>query len=433
MMDLTEIETSVVDDRWKGMPPGIAPFRLGEIGGFGWNLLKGDLPLPAAVLKDTALAHNGAWMRRFLGLSGAVIAPHGKTTMSPQLFARQLDDGAWGITLGTLHQVAVARRYGVPRILLANQIVDDGALAWLLGEISRDPAFDFYCLVDTLAGVRLLAEAARRHPAGRPLQALVEGGYRGGRTGCRTLGEALAVAAAAKAASPLLTLRGVEGFEGIPPGATGAEREAHVDAFLRFLLDIARACDAEGLFAPGPVILSAGGSTYYDMVADLLGGAALNRETLLVLRSGCYLTHDSGVYRVAFRRLLERTPEAQSLGTGLQAALEVWAQVQSRPEPTRAILSLGKRDASYDSGFPAPLWWQRPGETGGPQPIGDGHKVVAMNDQHAYLDLPEASPLAVGDGVGLGISHPCLTFDKWQILPVVDDSYTVRGAVRTFF
>ncbi len=432
-MKLTEIEESELDGRCKGIPAGAPPFRLDAIGGFGWNVLAGDLPLPVAVLKDSALTHNGTWMRRFLALSGAVIAPHGKTTMSPQLFARQLADGAWGITLGTLHQVAVARRHGVPRILLANQIVDAGALDWLLGELGRDPGFDFYCLVDSTAGVRLLAEGARRRPAGRPLQLLVEGGYLGGRTGCRDLDEALDVARAVKSAGTDLVLRGVEGFEGIPPGASEAEREAHVATFLDLLLAIARGCDAEDLFAAGPVILSAGGSAYYDMVADRLGTAGLNRETLLVLRSGCYLTHDSGTYRTAFRRLLERTPEAQGLGTGLQGALEVWAHVQSRPEPSRAILTLGKRDASYDSGLPEPLWWHPRGTGGAPRALDRGHKVVAMNDQHAYLDLPAGSPLAVGDLVGLGISHPCLTFDKWQVLPVVDDGYTVRSAVRTFF
>jgi len=432
-MDLSEIESSPVDGQWKGIPPGAPPFALGEIGRFGWNVLAGDLPLPVAVLKEQPLARNGAWMRRFLGLSGAVIAPHGKTTMSPQLFSRQLADGAWGITLATLHQVAVARRYGVPRILLANQIVDAKGLAWLLQELERDPGFDFYCLVDSVEGVELLAAAVERSDPGRPLQLLLEGGYLGGRTGCRTLDEALQVAAAVKRCAPALSLRGVEGFEGIPPGATEAEREASVEAFLRFLLDIARACEAAQLFSPGPVILSAGGSAYYDMVANLLAAGALDRETLLVLRSGCYLTHDSGTYRAAFRRLVERTPEAVNLGDGLQPALELWAYVQSRPEPTRAVLSLGKRDASYDSGLPEPLWWHPRGGTGRARPIGRGHAVVALNDQHGYLDLPAESPLGVGDMVGLGISHPCLTFDKWQILPVVDDAYTVRGAIRTFF
>ena len=54
------------------MPGGIAPIALRDIGSQGWNLLREDLPLPLAVLRESALAHNGDWMRRFLEASGAV-------------------------------------------------------------------------------------------------------------------------------------------------------------------------------------------------------------------------------------------------------------------------------------------------------------------------------------------------------------------------
>ena len=83
MIDLSQIEASPIDDRIKGMPGGLAPTALGEIGRQGWNLLREDLPLPLAVIRERTLAHNGDRMRHFLARSGAVIAPHGKTTMIP--------------------------------------------------------------------------------------------------------------------------------------------------------------------------------------------------------------------------------------------------------------------------------------------------------------------------------------------------------------
>ena len=49
------------------------------------------------------------------------------------------------------------------------------------------------------------------------------------------------------------------------------------------------------------------------------------------------------------------------------------------------------------------------------------------------VPMPGLYPLAVGDVVLLGISHPCTTFDKWRVLFTVDDRYRVLGAVRTFF
>ncbi len=432
-MDPRDVGATVIDHCVKGMPGGMAPLRLDAIGARGWNLLHEDLPLPVAVLKQSALAHNGGWMRDFLARSGAEIAPHGKTTMSPQLFQRQLEDGAWAITVATPQQLQVARQFGFCRVVLANQLVGRQAIRFVLDELRHYPAFDFYCLVDSVRGVELVAAAARQRPAGRPVQMLLEGGYPGGRTGARDLATALAVARAVKQAAPHAVLRGVEGFEGLFTGATAGEVEGQVRGFLDFLVALALACEREGLFGDGEILLTAGGSAFYDLVVARFRGAGLARPVKIVTRSGCYLTHDSGLYRRAFADLRRRAGAAPALGDGPRAALEVWAYVQSRPEPTKALLGLGKRDASYDE-LPVPLAWYRPGSNARqPAPMPDGHVVTGLNDQHCHMSLPAGSPLEVGDLVGFGISHPCLTFDKWQVLPVVDDDYRVIDAVRTFF
>src|SRR5436190_5705802 len=185
-MRLSAIEDLPIDDRYKGIPGGTAPFPLKDLGYRGWNVLRSDVPLPLAVLKESALAHNRQWMKRFLALSGAQFAPHGKTTMAPQLFQMQLEDGAWGITLATMQQVQVARRFGCQRILLANEITDPRAMEYIVKELARDESFEFHCLVDSVAGVEALAGAAKQHGLRRPLEVLLEGGLAGGRTGCRT-------------------------------------------------------------------------------------------------------------------------------------------------------------------------------------------------------------------------------------------------------
>jgi len=430
-MDLTALDRLLLDHRIKGIPGGTAPFAPSAIGAKRWNVLREDMTLPIAVLKRGALTHNGAWMRRFLDASGATIAPHGKTTMSPQLFSRQLSDGAWAMTLATIQQVQVARDFGVSRIVLANQLVGRQATRYVVDELKRDPDFDFYCLVDSISNVATLAAAAREAELGRPLQLLLEGGYSGGRTGCRDLAAALDVARAVKEAGPALALRGVEGFEGLFHGATAAETAGQVARFLDFLVAVAVAASHADLFAPGPLILSAGGSAFYDMVVKRFGEAGIDREVMVLTRSGCYLTHDSVLYREAFTDLVARSPKLETLGPGLQPALEVWAYVQSRPEPGKVLLTMGKRDVSYDEP-PMPLSWGRPGDAR-PRAIGEGHVVTGLNDQHCHMNVPADSPLRVGDMVGFGVSHPCLTFDKWPVLYVVDDAYTVVEAVRTFF
>ena len=432
-MDLRELGRSFVDQRTKGMPGGLEPLALEAIGAQGWNLLREDLPLPVAVLRQSALAANRRWMQAFLQHSGVVIAPHGKTTMSPQLFDTQLADGAWAITVATVHQLQVARAYGVKRVILANQLVGRQAIRYVLEELARDPGFDFYCLVDSVEGAAQLAAAVRTARLGRPLELLVEGGYRGGRTGSRDLASALAVARAVASAAPALALRGVEGFEGLFPGSAEAKADA-VAGFLDFLVEIAVAVEREGLFAQGPLLLSAGGSAFYDMVVARFARAGLAREVRVVTRSGCYLTHDSGLYAHAFDDLMRRSPDLARLNAGPEAALEVWAYVQSRPEPGKVLLTLGKRDVSYDE-MPVALRWFRPGGGFGraPAALEPGHTVTGLNDQHCHMTVPARSPLAVGDMVAFGISHPCLTFDKWQVIPMIDDAYNVVGAIRTFF
>ena len=429
---ISAIDAMELSDLMKGFPPGHAPVRLGEVGRQGWNLLREDLPLPLAVLKSDVIDANSRWMARFLKASGAVIAPHGKTTMSPQLFRRQLADGAWAITVATVGQLQVCRRFGLKRLLLANQLVGRRAIAHVVSELVRDPEFEFYALADSLEGIALLAAEAKRQGLGRPINLLLEGGIAGARTGCRNLASALAVARAIKAEAPHLALVGVEGFEGLIHGANDQESEKLVRAFLDFLVEMAAACRRENLFRPGPVILSAGGSAYYDLVAERFAAAGIG-ETVAILRSGCYLTQDSAAYRKAFQRIRERSPKAAGVEGGLGNALEVWTYVQSRPEAERLILTGGKRDLSFDLHLPVPLAWHRPGSGATPKPIPPGHEVVALNDQHAHVRIPADSPLQVGDMVALGISHPCTTFDKWQVMFLVDGAYDVVGAIRTFF
>lgn len=430
---LNALDEQLLQPGVKGLPI-TEPLRQGAIGVQGWNVLHGDTSFPVAILKASALRHNLNWMRRFCEQYGAILAPHGKTTMSPQLFGAQLANGAWGMTLASATQVQVAHRFGVRRVLLANQLVGRADIAAVLQLMHDDPDFEFYALADSLDGVARLAQAVAAHPLVRPLPLLVEMGISGKRAGCRTPEQALSVARAI-AAAPGLQLAGIEGYEGLLTSHdTAADVEA-VKVFVAQLVALVREADAEALFGGAQIVLSAGGSAYFDLVARGFRGVRdLSRPVQAILRSGCYLTSDHGSYHRLIGELNEResTPPADAL----RPALEVWSVVQSRPEATLAILTMGKRDASYDIDLPLPLYTHRPGP-GMPSALPPGCGIVKMNDQHAYLQLPPGDAicdaLAVGDLVGCGISHPCTTFDKWPLLLTVDDEYGVRNAVNTFF
>jgi D-serine dehydratase len=419
----------VFDGLTKGLPHAAAPLALSAIGRQGWRLLAEDLPLPVAVLRESAMAANSRWMREFVASSGALLAPHGKTTMSPQLFARQLADGAWGLTVATAQQLRVARRAGVRRLFVANELVGAQEIDSVLEAAAADPPVEVWVLADSLEGVRRLA--ARTRQIGRPLNVLVEMGYAGGRAGCRDRESALAVARAI-AAAPGLTLAGVEAFEGLNQHLPAEEGVAKVTALLREVAAAAGAIDAEGLFGGERVMLSAGGSAFYDLVAAELGTARLSRPVTLLLRSGCYLTHDAGLYERSFGEVLARSAAARRLPGRFENALEVWAHVLSVPEPGRAILGAGRRDFGHDAGPPTPLKHFRPGRDAAPAPAGVW-QVAAINDQHAHLVFSADADLAVGDMVALGVSHPCTTFDRWRLIFVVDDGYQVISAVQTCF
>ena len=307
------------------------------------NILREDLPLPVAVLRASVLERNLAEFQQFSEAAGVLLCPHGKTTMAPALFRRQLAAGSWGLTFANGGQVRVARQHGVPRIFYANELVGAADIRYICGELRRDPGFEFYCLADSVAGVRLLAEriaALGPDGPGRPVNVLVEGGLAGARCGVRDVATAVEVAEAVRAAAPHLALAGVEGFEGLARARDGGDREPVVREFLAFLARIATALDQRDLFDRPEVLLTAGGSAFFDVVVDVLTRVRLSRPTRVMLRSGCYLSEDWGLYRRALADLHARTG---SPAPDLAPALEVWAQVLSVPEPGLLILSAGRR------------------------------------------------------------------------------------------
>lgn len=351
---------------------------------------------PLLTIDRSATAHNVSLMSEWLAARKLEIAPHGKTTMAPQLWQELLDAGAWGITLATGWQVQLARSFGIRRILLANELVDPSLLHWLGVELA-DPTFEFACWVDSLEAVEIM----RRGLAGaaRPVDVIVELGS--ARTGARGVTAAMAVVAAVEAA-PELRLAGVGGYEGSVGDTRSSE---HVSGVERWLDDVVALHDAIA-WEVQPMV-TAGGSAYFDLVADKL--APLVGRARVILRSGAYQLHDEGFYRGI-------TPLP-----GLRSAMHGWARVVSRPEPVLAILDGGKRDFPMDLGMPVSQF--------GP--------VARLNDQHAYLPLSEGAEPRVGDTLRLGLSHPCTAFDKWRLIPVIENvdvhDPTVVDLVRTYF
>ncbi|MFF3739424.1 amino acid deaminase [Streptomyces sp. NPDC002566] len=408
-----------VDHRFKGLPPDADGLTFGELAAQRRNLFTDGFTTPVLVLSAERLEHNLRLMETYATRHGLTFAPHGKTTMAPRLFQRQLDHGAWGITLAVPHQVRVAREFGFQRVFLANEVVDAAALRWLSAQLDADDAFRLVCYVDSVRGVELMDAALRG--ARRPLDVVVElAAGEGARTGVRTEAECAAVADAV-AATTTLRLVGVAGYEASVPDAS-PER---VRAWLRRLVALAVGFDEAGRF-PGldEIVISAGGSEWFDVVAEVFAEIPeLSAPALKLLRSGAYVSHDDGHYR-------ELTPFNRVPDEGaLEPAFLLWTQVVSRPSPEQAFVNGGKRDAAHDMDLPVARLIRRDGV----ERPATGVRVTALSDQHAWLRTRPEADVEVGDWVGLGLSHPCTTFDKWPVIPLAEADGTVVDYVRTFF
>ncbi|MFE2013945.1 alanine racemase [Streptomyces sp. NPDC059491] len=413
-----------VDHRFKGLPPDAEGLTVGELAAQRRNLFTGGFTTPVLALSAERVEHNLRLLEVYAERHGLAFAPHGKTSMAPQLFDRQIEHGAWGITAAVPHQARVYRAHGVARIFLANELVDAVALRWLAAELDADPDFRFLCYVDSVRGVELMDEALRAAGARRPVDVVVElGAGDGARTGVRTEAECAAVADAV-AATTTLRLVGVAGYEGEVPQAT-PER---VDAWLRRLTALAVEFDKAGRFSAeaGEIVVSAGGSAWFDAVAEVFAELpALSLPTLRLLRSGAYVSHDDGQYRNLTP--FNRVPQEGEL----LPAFRLWSQVVSRPTDEQAFTNAGKRDAAHDLHLPE-AQAVRSARTGEIRPA-DGVTVTGLSDQHAWLRTSPEAGVEVGDWVGMGLSHPCTSFDKWQLIPLVEADGTVVDYVRTFF
>ncbi|KOT44149.1 amino acid deaminase [Streptomyces caelestis] len=416
---LTHLTEERVDHRFKGLPPDAGGLTVGELAAQRRNLFTDGFTTPVLALSAERLEHNLKLMETYAARHGLAFAPHGKTSMAPQLFRRQIEHGAWGITLAVPHQVRVARAFGIQRVFLANELVDAAALRWIAGELDADPAFRFVCYVDSVRGVELMDAALSG--VSRPVDVVVElAAGEGARTGARTEAGCAAVADAVAGARSL-RLVGVAGYEGEVPRAD-PER---VRAWLRRLVALAVDFDRAGRFAGlDEIVVSAGGSAWFDVVADVFAEVpGLSAPALKLLRSGAYVSHDDGHYRELTP--FNRVPEEGAL----EPAFRLWTQVVSRPSAEQAFANAGKRDAAYDLDLPFAQVVSRDGV----ERPADGISVTGLSDQHAWLRTTGEADLEVGDWVGLGLSHPCTSFDKWVLVPVAEADGTVVDYIRTFF
>ncbi|MFZ3406472.1 amino acid deaminase [Vibrio chagasii] len=387
-----------------------------------YRLVDEDISLPVAIIKQSALTNNLNWMQSFADHHQVKLSPHGKTSMTPDFFRQQLENGAWGITVATPAQAEIAAMAGAKRIIMANQLVGKTNMV-IVEQLISEFDVDFYCCVDSSVNVQQLNQYFANTK--QTLKVLIEFGVPGGRCGCRSPQEVLELAQTIQD-TPALSLAGIEVYEGV---IHGDNAEQDIRTFLNQALSSVESLASDGLITGQPIITGAG-SAWYDVVAECLANLT---DYLAIIRPGCYAIHDTGIYLDAQSKVLQRAQVNQGyaceLGGDLESALEVWAYVISRPEPTKLVIGLGKRDVAFDAGLPIAERGYRNGEAISVK----GLTATAVMDQHTFVETDGSAEIEVGDMIAFSTSHPCLTFDKWRYIAISDDDYQVTNWVETCF
>lgn len=391
----------------------------------GWDILQEQVSLPVAVVQQKKVNQNAKWMAEFARKHNMLLAPHGKTTMSTELFAQQLEAGAWGITLATVPQVSCAIEAGISRILMANQLVGRFHFEQVANWLSST-SLEFYCFADSEENLRALgAFFAERNLT---LNILLEVGIKGGRCGLRSAKDISSLVSTCKQYSSL-NLMGLAFYEGV---ISGEHPEQQVADFVSDVITLAQHIALEGGFDTQIPIITGAGSAWYDIVAKALSEHGFAHKFRIVLRPGCYLIHDTGIYHQAQQAVLSRSQLACDIAGNLQSSLSVWAYVLSVPEPGLAIIGMGKRDVAFDAGFPTTELIYSPKTAVLSTPTAE-FQIVKIMDQHSMLRYPEQQVLQVGDMLNFSTSHPCLTFDKWRQIGIVEHDWVITKTISTQF
>ena len=401
--------TTVIESRFKGFPIDSYGKTLEQFLATKPNLFTANFQFPIMVLKEAAIKNNIAQMMSFCNSVDAQLAPHVKTTMSPQLAQMQVAAGARALTVANFWQGSIFLKYGFKNLIIANEVLDPTAIAEI-AKINKQKQAEIIFYVDSILALEIIQKFT---PLEGEQNLFIEIGAENGRGGVRELSLVEQLAQRIKA-DQRLNLIGVTGFEGaVPDAARGRRGERKISKFCQKI--VAAAELAYPYKSDQPFVISAGGSAYFDIVARELN--KFEKPRRLLLRSGGYITHDHKYYEEIY-------PFA-STDRSFQPAIEVWGQVISKPERDFGVLNLGKRDIGNDLHNPIPI------KSYDGQVKSFSAVIEKLNDQHGYLRGKQEFSLA--QLIGLGISHPCTTFDKWGLIPLVNDDYDLIDCIQTFF
>jgi D-serine dehydratase len=437
MVMLTDVERGLLDFELdpsaRGVPPSAGRVLSSEISARVWHPADGAMNLPMLTVDLDAYASNKRAMLEICRQFRSIIAPHAKTPMSPVLARDLIESGAWGASVADLRQASALLRYGIRRIVIANEIGGHAAATRLAGLLSSFRDADIYLYVDSTELMDALAAVWAAEASLPRLQLLIEIGCgRGGVQTQRKCDEL--IEKWCRLNEPRIVLAGVAAYEGTVNTPDATALAIALDDLFQRMGDALKSVRAAVGEAP-QLMLSAGGSSLFDhVIVRSIPIVEADGNSVLQLRSGSCFFSDHGPTRdrlaaLARRNLLGDEASAR-VAQSFKPALRLWAEVLSAQNDVSFICGLGLRDAAHDQGLPVPLAVWRSGKR--IAILTEEARVTKLNDQHAFVRA-HGLTVKVGDVLEFGVRHPCTTIDKHDLIFGLGATDRITTVFRTFF
>ncbi len=339
-----------------------------------------DVDTPALLLDLDAFEHNLDALDRAIAGRGVRLRPHSKSHKCPRIALIQMQRGAVGVCCQKVSEAEAMVDAGVRNVLVSNEVVGASKLARLARLAKRA---EIGVLVDHPDAVTALAAAVQA--AGSVVTVLVEVDVGAGRCGVLP-GEPAAALTRHIVAQPGLRFGGIQAYQG---GAqhmrTPAEREAAIAKAVAMVNDSIAAMQRSGIDVP--LVTGAGTGTF---LLEATSG------TYGELQVGSYVFMDADYAR-------NGDPANESVALFRQS-LHILATVMSRPTGARAVVDVGLKAHSVDSGMPR---------------IDDvpGATYVRASDEHGVITLAEGTDLPLGSKLKLVPGHcdPTVNLYDWLV------------------
>lgn len=433
-----EILNSKIDTKFKGLL-NLKKIKIRDIPNKKWNILKQDIQFPILTINENKFNKNLISMKKYSDANNVYLAPHCKTSMSPQLLNKIEELGCWGFTAANNQQLMVLLQMGVKKIILANLITNESNLLNIFELLKKHKhVSELYVCVDSRFGVNLINKISKKYSFNKKIKVLIEIGITNSRSGIRNLSALKSLIKSIVKLPPNFILSGILFYEGAAKSNNYQITLKKVKKIIMFGITCINFLARNNLIRNDEYIISGGGSEFFDLVVFYIRKFNKFKKTRIIIRPGSYIAYGHGYYMSVLKKLDIRKKiliknKIYKASELFSPSLELWAYIISQQDDGKAILNFGKRDVSYDLGLPIPLAIYRNSKLIKKIEKNNKIKIFKLNDQHAFIKFNKGFDIKVGDLLKFGVSHPCITLDNWNTLFMINSNYLIKEGIKTFF